>query len=63
MNTPETKQPGGRTGRPPKIGGDLTQKKSVTLRASTWAAIEKAAHDRESLSAAVDRLVRKALAL
>ena len=56
----ESKQP--KTGRPPLATGDLTERKTVTLRASTWAKIEAERQGRESTSACLDRIVSKALA-
>lgn len=55
----QSKQP--KTGRPPLVCRDLTERKTVTLRASTWAKIEAERQDRESVSACLDRIVSKAL--
>lgn len=49
-----------RIGRPPITSGDLREKKSVTLRRSTWAALEGKRLPGESLAACIDRLLSEA---
>ena len=46
-----------RIGRPPITPGDLREKKSITLRRSTWAALEGKRQPGESLAACIDRLL------
>ena len=53
---PETK----RIGRPPITEGDPREKKSITLRRSTWAALEGKRQPGESLAACIDRLLSEA---
>lgn len=48
-----------RIGRPLASAGDPTEKRSITLRRSTWERLEGARLPRESLSACVDRLLNK----
>lgn len=44
-------------GRPLASEGDPTQRKTITLRRSTWERLEGERQERESLSACVDRLL------
>lgn len=46
-----------RIGRPPITEGDPREKKSITLRRSTWAALEGKRQPGESLAACIDRLL------
>ena len=50
---------GKRIGRPLASEGDPTEKRSITLRRSTWERLEGERQERESLSACVDRLLNK----
>ena len=47
-------------GRPIASDGDPTEKRSITLRRSTWERLEGARQPRESLSACIDRLLSPA---
>lgn len=46
-----------RLGRPLATEGDPTEKRSITLRRSTWERLEGKRQARESLSACIDRLL------
>lgn len=46
-----------RIGRPLASEGDPTEKRSITLRRSTWERLEAMRQPRESLSACIDRLL------
>ena len=48
-----------RIGRPLASEGDPTEKRSITLRRSTWERLEAMRQPRESVSACVDRLLNK----
>ena len=48
-----------RIGRPPITEGDPREKKSITIRRSTWEALEWKRHPGESLSACIDRLLSR----
>ena len=48
-----------RIGRPPITEGDPREKKSITLRRSTWEALEGKRQPGESLSACIDRLLSR----
>ncbi len=47
------------TGRPKNLEADLTQRRTITLRRSTWERLEGERQSRESLSACIDRLLSK----
>ena len=49
-----------RIGRPPITEGDPREKKSISLRRSTWAALEGKGLPGESLAACIDRLLSEA---
>lgn len=46
-----------RIGRPPITDGDPREKKSITLRRSTWERLEEKRQPGESLAACIDRLL------
>ena len=51
---------GSPVGRPPISAGDLTQRRTVTLRRSTLEKVERQRRKEESLSACIDRLLTEA---
>jgi predicted CopG family antitoxin len=48
------------TGRPKSTpDADLTERKTITLRRSTWDRLEKERRESESLSSCIDRLLSR----